>query len=75
MKALLGPQIVEEVVDICARGHSLLLFTLQMVIPLVFPATVQLNVKASPEQEGGTSVNCPATLPGRKYSHLHMYDH
>ena len=75
MKALLGPQIVEEVVDICDRGHSLLLFTLQMVIPLMFPVTVQLNVKASPGQVGGAAVNCPATLPGRKYSHLHTYDH
>ena len=72
MKALLGPQIVDEVVDICERGHSLLLFTLQMVIPLMFPKTVHLNVNASPGQVGEAAVNSPATSPGDKYSHLHM---
>ena len=38
----------------------------------MFPTTVQLNVKASAGHVGGAAVNCPATLSGGKYSHLHM---
>ena len=65
-------QILEEVADLCSSGQSVLPPTLQMVIPLMFPTTVQLNVKASPGHVGGAAVNCPATLSGGKYSHLHM---
>ena len=71
LKASPGPQ-GEEKVDLWKRLQSLLPFTLQMVNPFIFPTTVQLNVKASPGQAGRASVNCPATLPGRKYSHPHM---
>ena len=73
MKALLGWQTVEEVFDLCSRGHSVLPPTFQMVYPLMFPTTVQLNVKASPGHVGGAAVNCPTTLPGAKHSHLHMF--
>ena len=51
VKASLGPQ-GEEKVDLWKRLQSLLPFTLQMVNPLMFPTTVQLNVKASPGQAG-----------------------
>ena len=64
---------MEEDADLCSSGQSVLPPTLQMVIPLMFPTTVQLNVKASPGHVGGAAVNRPATLPGGKYSHLHMF--
>ena len=48
MKALLCPQLEEEEVDLCARIHSLLPSTLQMVNPLMSPSTLHLNVKVSP---------------------------
>ena len=60
VKTLLGPQIEEEV-DLCGRGHSLFLPTLQMVTPFMSPVTVHLKVKVLPEQVGGAAVNCPAT--------------
>jgi len=62
-------QIWEEI-ELCARAHSLLpLPTLQMVIPLLSPVTVQLKVKVSPGQVGGAAVNCPVTLSGGEYMH------
>ena len=64
---------MEEVADLCSSGQSVLPPTLQMVIPLMFPTTVQLNVKASAGHVGGAAVNCPATLPGTKYTHLHIF--
>ena len=69
VKAPLAPQTVEEV-DLCSRPHSLFPPTLQMVTPFKSPVTVHLKVKVSPGQVGGAAVNCPATLPGTKYSHL-----
>ena len=39
-----GPQM-EEDVDLCTRVHSLLPFTLQMVIPFLSPVTVHMKVK------------------------------
>ena len=61
IKALPGPQVELEV-DICTRKHRLLLpFTLQIVIPLMSPVTVQLKVKVSSGQVGGAAVSCPAT--------------
>ena len=62
VKTLLGPQIEDEVV-LCTRGHSLFPSTLQMVIPLMSPVTVQVKVKVSPGQVGGAAVNCPVTSP------------
>ena len=54
MKALPGPQTEEGEVELCIRGHSLVLFppTLQIVKPVVFPTTVQLKLKVSPRQVG-----------------------
>ena len=63
VKALLGPQI-EEDDDLCCRGHSLLLLTLQVVSPIMSPVTVHLKVKVSPGQVGRAVMNCPATSPG-----------
>ena len=71
LKVSLGPQ-VEEKVHLWKRLHSLLPFTLQMVNPFMSPVTVHLNVKVSPGQVGGAAINCPATPPGEKYSHLHV---
>ena len=69
VKASSGPQIEEEV-DLCSRGHSLLPATLHVVISSMFPTTVHLKVKASPIQVGGTAANCPATSPGEKWSYF-----
>ena len=63
VKTLPGPQIEDEV-DLCARTHSLLLPTLQVVTPLLSPVTVQVKVKVSPEQVGGATINWPVTTPG-----------
>ena len=61
-----GPQM-EEDVDLCTRVHSLLPFTLQMVIPFLSPVTVHLKVKLRPGQVGGAAVNCAVTSPGFKW--------
>ena len=63
VKVSLGPQM-EEDVDLCTRVHSLLLPTLQMVIPVLFPVTLHLKVKVPPGQVGGAAVNCPLASPG-----------
>ena len=65
VKALPDPQ-VEEDVDLCARIHSLLPFTLQMVKPFMSPVTVHLKVKVSPGQVGEAAVKVPVTSPGEK---------
>ena len=44
VRVLLGPQI-EEGFDLCTRVHSLLPPTLQLVVPLMSPLTVQVKVK------------------------------
>ena len=44
VRVLLGPQI-EEGFDLCIRVHSLLPPTLQLVVPLMSPLTVQVKVK------------------------------
>ena len=65
VKTSRGPQM-EEDVDLCTRVHSLLPFTLQMVIPFLSPVTVHLKAKVSPGQVGGATVSCPATSSGKK---------
>ena len=45
VKTSCGPQMEEEV-DLCTRVHSLLPFTLQMVIPSISPVTVHMKVKS-----------------------------
>ena len=62
VKTSLGPQI-EEGFDLCTRVHSLLPPTLQLVVPLMSPLTVQVKLKVSPGQVGGGAVSCPATSP------------
>ena len=57
VNASLSPHIVEEV-DVCAREHSLLLPTLQIVNPFLSPPTVHLKVNVLPGQVGGAAVNC-----------------
>ena len=46
---------------LCARVHSLVPPTLQIVTPLEFPVTVQVKLIIPPGQVGGAPVNCPAT--------------
>lgn len=70
--ALPGPQIREEFV-LCIRIHSLLPFTLQMVNPSMFPVTVHLKVKVSPEQVGKAAIICPVTSPVEKVNTVTMY--
>ena len=67
LNTFFGPQIGEEVFDVCDRGHSLLPPTFQVVNPLLSPVTLHLKVKVSPGQVGGAAVNCPATSPGGEY--------
>ena len=62
--ALFGPHVDVAPAVLCARIHSLLPPTLQVVIPLLSPVTVQLKEKVSPGQVGRAAVNCPATRPG-----------
>ena len=54
-----GPHVDVVPTVLCDSRHSLLPPTLQMVIPLMSPPTVHLNVKVSPGQVGGGTVNCP----------------
>ena len=71
IKPLLGPQVAVEV-EKCGRVHWLLLsFTLQIVIPLMFPTTVHVKVKVSSGQVGGAGMNCPATSPGEYLMHTY----
>ena len=61
VKGLATPQETGTFAVLCTREHSLLPFTLQMVIPLM-SSTVHLKVKVSPGQVGGAAVNCPVTV-------------
>ena len=63
VKGLPGPQGPGALAVLCTREHSLLLPTLQMVIPLMSPVTVHLKVKVSPGQVGGAAVSCAVTTP------------
>ena len=62
VKTSFGPQREEEV-DLCARAHSLLPFTLQVVIPLSSPTRVHPKVNVSPGQVREAVKNCPVTSP------------
>ena len=66
MKVLPGPHKAVTPTVLCGRAHSLLPFTLQMVIPFLSPVTVHLKLKVLPGQVGGGAVNCPKTLPGEE---------
>ena len=74
-KALSGPQLEDEEVDLCERGHSLLLPTLQVVNPVLSPTTVHVKEKVSPEHVGGAAVNCPVTNPEGNTAELLRYMH
>ena len=65
VKGLPSPHGPGALAVLCTREHSLLPFTLQMVIPFLSPPTVHLKVNLSPAQVGGAAVNCPATSPWR----------
>ena len=65
VKGLPSPHGPGALAVLCTREHSLLPFTLQMVIPFLSPVTVHLKVNLSPGQVGGAAVNCPATSPWR----------
>ena len=66
VKGLPDPQELGSSAVLCTREHSLLPFTLQMVIPSLSPVTVHLKVKVPPGQVGGGAVSCPATTPGNR---------
>ena len=75
VKGLPAPHGTGALAVLCTREHSLLPFTLQMVIPLMLPVTVQLKVNPSAGQTGGAAVNCPATSPGEEIRlPLTLYD-
>ena len=61
-KAPPGPQVAVAPAVLCDRRHSLLPFTLQIVIPL--PVTVQVKTIVTPGQVGGAAVNSAVTSPG-----------
>ena len=61
VKGLPDPQGVWALAVLCTKEHSLLPFTLQMVIPCVPPVTAHLKVKVSPGQVGGAAVNVNMT--------------
>ena len=63
VKALPGPQLDEAPAVVCESRHSLLPPTLQTVIPVLSPVTVQVKIIIPPGQVGGAPVNCPATSP------------
>ena len=63
VKSLSGPQTEEGKSDPCRRLHSLLPPTLQVVNPVLFPSTVHVKEKVSPEHVGGAALNCPAIHP------------
>jgi len=63
-KTLPGPHVDLALAVLCARRHSLLPFTLQMVTPFLFPLTVHLKEKVSPGQFGGGAMNRPTATSG-----------
>jgi len=62
VKTLPGPQLEVTSLSICRRKQLLLPSTLQVVIEVISPPTVQLKVDTAPGQVGGAAVNCPAAL-------------
>ena len=66
VKGLPYPQGLGSSAVLCAWGHSLLPFTLQMVIPFLSPVTVHMKVKVSPGQVEGGAVSCAVTTPGNR---------
>ena len=62
-KVLPGPHVDVAPAVLCARVHSLLPPTLQMVTPLLSPTTVQVKIRVPPGQMGRVAVNCPTTSP------------
>ena len=65
VKGLPTPHGPGALAVLCTKEHSLLPFTLQMVIPFLSPVTVHLKVNLSSGQVGGGAVNCPVTWPWR----------
>ena len=63
MNGLSDPQARGALTVLCGRIHSLLPFTLHMVIPLLFPM-VHFKMKEPLGQVGGAGMNCPETSPG-----------
>jgi len=57
VNTLPAPHVDEAPAVLCARVHSLVPLTLQMVTPFLSPPTVQLNLKLPPGQVGGAVVN------------------
>jgi len=65
VKASPGPQLALPPADICPRVQkTLLLSTLQSVVPLMLPLTVQVKMMVPSGQVGEGAMNCPVTSPG-----------
>ena len=71
VKSSFGPHMLSlSFAVVSVRTHSMLPFTLQMMIPLMSAWTVQLKVKVSPGQVAGAGVNILIPLPTEK---THLY--
>ena len=66
VKASSGPHLVKLSFDMWYKIHSLLSFTLQMVIPLMLPLTVHSKVKPFSGHVAGAVVNFLPVSPSEK---------
>ena len=66
-----APHVDEAPAVLCARVHSLLPFTFQMVIPFLSPVTVHPKLKVLPGQVGGAAVNCADASPAGEHQRLY----
>ena len=62
-----APHVDEAPAVLCARVHSLLPFTFQMVIPFLSPVTVHPKLKVLPGQVGGAALNCADASPAGEH--------
>ena len=74
VKAPPAPHVDEAPAVLCARVHSLLPPTLQMVIPFLSPLTVHPKVKVSPGQVGRGALNCADASPVGEHSTFGLQD-
>jgi len=68
-----APHVDEAPAVLCGRVHSLLPFTFQMVIPLLFPPTVHPKLKVLPGQVGGAALNCADASPAGEHHRFELY--
>ena len=73
INALPAPHVDEALAVLCGRVHSLIPFTLQMVIPFLSPVTVHPKLKVLPGQVGGAAVNCVDASPAGEHHRFELY--